>query len=107
MDHGGCALLVGVKGNEIVQVKGDPEGYLNRGYTCYKGRVSADRLTHPDRLRYPLKRAGKRGEGKWQRISWDEALAETAKNLLRIKENTGRGRSGSVRGCPRDWSISF
>ena len=48
MDHGGCSLLVGVKDNRIVQVKGDPDGYLNHGYTCHKGRVSADRLIHPD-----------------------------------------------------------
>jgi len=51
MDQGGCALLVGIKDNEIVQIKGDPEGYLNKGYTCFKGRISADRLTHPDRLK--------------------------------------------------------
>ena len=86
MDHGGCALLVGVKGNEIVQIKGDPDGYLNKGYTCFKGRVSADRLTHPDRLKVPLKRIGERGEGKWQRISWEQALGETAESLLKIKE---------------------
>ena len=36
MDHGGCGLLVGAKGNEIVQVQGDPDGYLNKGYTCFK-----------------------------------------------------------------------
>jgi anaerobic selenocysteine-containing dehydrogenase len=101
MDHGGCALLVGVKDNQIVQVKGDPQGYLNRGYTCYKGRVSADRLTHPGRLRYPLKRAGKRGEGKWQRISWDQALDETAKNLLRIKDEHGARAVGFGVGMPK------
>lgn len=89
MDHGGCGLLVGVEGNTIVEVKGDPDGYLNKGYTCFKGRVSADRLTHPDRLRHPLKRAGERGEGKWQRISWDQALGEIAENFLRIKEEHG------------------
>ena len=101
MDHGGCGLLVGVKGNEIVQVKGDPEGYLNKGYTCYKGRVSADRLTHPDRLRHPLKRVGERGEGKWQRISWDQALDETAQNLLRIKEKHGARAVGFGVGMPK------
>ncbi len=101
MDHGGCALLVGVKDNEIVQVKGDPEGFLNKGYTCYKGRVSPDRLNHPDRLRYPLKRAGKRGEGKWRRISWDEALAETAKNLLAIKNKYGARAVGFGVGMPK------
>ncbi len=101
MDHGGCALLVGVKGNEIVQIKGDSEGYLNRGYTCFKGRVSADRLTHPDRLRHPLKRVGERGEGKWQRISWDQALEETAENLLRIKEKHGARAVGFGVGMPK------
>ncbi len=89
MDHGGCALLVGVKDNRIIQVKGDPEGFLNRGYICPKGAASPDRLTHPDRLRYPLKRVGKRGEGKWQRITWAEALQEVSGNLLAIKEQYG------------------
>lgn len=101
MDHGGCALLVGVKGNKIVQIKGDPQGYLNAGTTCYKGRVSAERLNHPNRLRYPIKRAGKRGEGKWQRISWEEALNETAENLLRIKEKYGARAVGFGVGMPK------
>jgi anaerobic selenocysteine-containing dehydrogenase len=89
MDHGGCALLVGVKDNKIIQVKGDPEGFLNRGYMSAKGAASPDRLTHPDRLRYPLKRVGKRGEGKWQRIPWAKALEEVSGNLLAIKEQYG------------------
>jgi anaerobic selenocysteine-containing dehydrogenase len=89
MDHGGCSLLVGVKDNQIVRVKGDPEGYLSKGYICPKGVASPDRLTHPDRLRHPLKRAGKRGEGKWERITWEEALQEVARNLLEIKEKYG------------------
>ncbi|MDA8308064.1 MAG: molybdopterin-dependent oxidoreductase [Deltaproteobacteria bacterium] len=101
MDHGGCALLVGVQGNEIVQIKGDPEGYLSRGYTCYKGRVSADRLYHPDRLRYPLRREGKRGEGKWRRISWEEALDVTATNLLAIREKYGARAVGFGAGMPK------
>jgi anaerobic selenocysteine-containing dehydrogenase len=101
MDHGGCALLVGIKDNTIVQVKGNPEGFLNKGYTCYKGRVSPDRLTHPDRLRYPLKRLGERGEGKWQRISWEQALGETAKNLLAIKEQYGARAVGFGVGMPK------
>jgi len=101
MDHGGCALLVGVRDNQIVQIKGDPDGYLNRGYTCLKGRVSADRLTHPDRLKHPLKRAGKRGEGKWRRISWGEALDETAGSLLRIKDEHGARAVGFGVGMPK------
>ncbi len=101
MDHGGCGLLVGVQGNRIVEVKGDPEGFLNKGYICYKGKVSADRLSHPDRLRYPLKRSGERGEEKWQRISWDEALGITAENLLKIKEVYGPRAVGFGVGMPK------
>lgn len=101
MDHGGCGLLVGVCNNEIVKVKGDPQGYLNKGYTCYKGRVSADRLKHPDRLRHPLKRAGKRGAGRWQPVSWEEALDEIASNLLDIKEKHGARAVGFGVGMPK------
>lgn len=101
LDHGGCALQVGVRGNAIVEVRGDPQGYLNRGSTCYKGRVSADRLTHPERLRHPLKRAGKRGEGKWRRISWEEALQVTAENLLKIKGEHGARAVGFGAGMPK------
>src|SRR3989339_487115 len=49
MDHGGCALLVGVRDNRIVRIRGNPEGFLNKGYVCPKGLASADRLTHPSR----------------------------------------------------------
>lgn len=101
MDHGGCGLLVGVRDNTIVEVKGDPEGFLNKGYTCYKGNVSHDRLYHPHRLRYPLKRAGERGEGKWERISWKDALTETADSLLKIKEGYGARAVGFGVGMPK------
>jgi anaerobic selenocysteine-containing dehydrogenase len=54
MDHGGCSVVVGVKNNRIVKIKGDPEGFLNKGYVCYKGIAAHARLNHPDRLRNPL-----------------------------------------------------
>ena len=63
MDHGGCSIIVGIKDNRIVKIKGDPEGFLNKGYVCVKGTVSHKRLSHPDRLTHPLKRIGDRGEG--------------------------------------------
>jgi anaerobic selenocysteine-containing dehydrogenase len=89
MDHGGCALLVGVKNNRIVKVEGDPNGFLNKGYICPKGVASPDRLTHPNRLKHPLRRKGKRGEGRWEKISWDEALNTIAENLIQIKGQYG------------------
>ncbi|UCH06575.1 MAG: molybdopterin-dependent oxidoreductase [Deltaproteobacteria bacterium] len=101
MDHGGCGLLVGVKDNRIVRVKGDPDGFLNKGYICPKGIASPDRLTHPDRLKHPLKRVGKRGEGNWKRISWHEALGEIAENLLKIKEHHGARAVAFGAGTPK------
>jgi len=84
-----CGILVGVKDKKIVKVKGDPDGFLNKGYICAKGLVSPDRLTHPDRLTYPLKRLGNRGDGRWTRISWSEALEYTAEKLNTIKDKYG------------------
>lgn len=101
MDHGGCGLLAGVKDNKIVEVKGDPDGFLNKGYICPKGVASPDRLTHPDRLKHPLKRVGKRGEGKWERISWGEALQYTAENLNNIKEEYGAKGVAFGAGMPK------
>jgi len=89
MDHGGCALLVGVKDDRIVKIKGDPAGFLNKGYICPKGMASADRLTHTSRLRTPLRRLGARGEGKWERISWADAIRETAARFNGIKSRYG------------------
>jgi|GEM_PF-47909 len=56
---------------------------------CAKGRAHLQRVYHPDRLRYPLKRIGERGEGKFVRISWEEALATVAGELQRIKSTYG------------------
>ncbi|MBE9522743.1 MAG: molybdopterin-dependent oxidoreductase [Proteobacteria bacterium] len=101
MDHGGCALLVGLKDNKIVAVRGDPDGFLNKGYICAKGIASPDRLTHPDRLKHPLKRAGKRGQGKWERISWKQALNEIAENFKKIKEKYGAKGVAFGAGMPK------
>jgi anaerobic dimethyl sulfoxide reductase subunit A len=56
---------------------------------CPRGRAYLRRQYHPDRLRYPLKRIGRRGEGKFVRISWDEALDWFASEMLRVKETYG------------------
>ncbi len=101
MDHGGCALLVGVKDNKIVAIKGDPDGFLNKGYICPKGVASKDKLSHPLRLRYPLRRLRKRGGGKWERISWEEALKTISENFIRIKEEHGARAVAFCQGMPK------
>lgn len=54
---------------------------------CLRGRSSRWRVYSPDRIKYPMKRVGKRGEGKFKRISWDEATAFIAAELTRVSEN--------------------
>ena len=54
-----------------------------------RGKVAVELLYHPDRINYPLKRIGQKGEGKWQRISWDEALDTIANKLQSIKSEFG------------------
>jgi anaerobic selenocysteine-containing dehydrogenase/thioredoxin reductase len=62
---------------------------LNCATVCIKGATIPDVMYHPNRLKFPIKRAGARGEGKWQRISWDEALNTIASKLKKIKEQYG------------------
>lgn len=56
---------------------------------CQKGSAWSQQLRSPDRLLYPMRRAGERGEGKWQRISWDEALAEVADAIIEAIDDEG------------------
>ena len=59
---------------------------------CQKGSIHSAAMYEGDRLRYPLKRAGKRGEGKWQRVSWDEITEEIADKVIDIFEKHGPGK---------------
>lgn len=104
MCHGGCGVLVMVKDGKVVQIKGDPDSPLNRGKLCIKGLSSIEHLYHPDRLKYPLKRAGKRGEGKWERISWDEALGEIVQQIDRIRNDNGAESIAIAQGTGRHHS---
>ena len=88
--HQLCALKVHVEEGRIRKVEsadypGDPAARS----VCLKGLAAPRLVYHPDRLKYPLKRIGERGEGKWQRISWDEALDTIAAKLLEVKEKYG------------------
>ena len=84
-----CGVLIHMENGKPVRVEGDPDCPVNKGALCVKGKYSLERLYHPDRLKYPLKRVGGRGEGKWQRISWNEALDTIADRFLTAKERYG------------------
>ncbi|MGR3806987.1 DmsA/YnfE/YnfF family dimethyl sulfoxide reductase [Pasteurella testudinis] len=88
-----CALRMHVKQDEVLWVETDNTGNDEYGdhqvRACLRGRSIRRRMNHPDRLNYPMKRVGKRGEGKFKRISWDEALDTIAGNLKRIVKEYG------------------
>lgn len=88
--HCKCGVLCEVdKDGNFVGVKGNPEDPRNEGRMCGKG-LSAKQILHdPHRLRYPLKRAGERGEGKWDRVTWDEALDFVAEKIKKISAEYG------------------
>ena len=85
----GCGMEITVQDGRIVEVKGDKTHPENRGALCAKGRAAMDILYSPDRLKHPLKRTGQRGEGKWERISWDQALDLVAEGLQQVKSDYG------------------
>lgn len=88
-DYMGCGLSVEVEDGIITRVRpGDFPDPADRG-VCPKGLASRRMVYHPDRLKYPLKRSGQRGEGKWQRVSWDEALTDIAARLQEIGQRCG------------------
>lgn len=88
-----CALRLHVRDDEVYWVETDNTGedvYGNHQVrACLRGRSIRRRINHPDRLNYPMKRVGKRGEGKFERITWEEALDTIAASLKSVVEKYG------------------
>jgi anaerobic selenocysteine-containing dehydrogenase len=73
-----CAWLVEVENEQPIALRGDPSHPFTRGTLCAKVNHYLDRVCHPDRILHPLRRTGPKGQGTFERISWDDALAEIA-----------------------------
>jgi anaerobic selenocysteine-containing dehydrogenase len=83
--HGGCGVLVTVKDNEVIKIKGDPNSPINRGKLCVKGKKYHTITHHPDRLTHPLKKRN----GKFVPVPWNEALDEISERFLKNKKEYG------------------
>jgi len=90
-----CGLLAYVDRDtlQITKLEGNPEHPGSRGRNCAKGPATLNQVTDPDRILYPLRRAGKRGEGRWVQVSWDEALDDIAR---RLRSSIEQGRQNEI-----------
>jgi anaerobic selenocysteine-containing dehydrogenase len=84
-----CSLEVRVEDGRVTKLDGDRRNPYTQGFICSKVRHIPDLLYGPDRLLYPERRAGKKGEGRFERISWDEALSIIADRLKAARERFG------------------
>jgi len=87
--HGTCGVLAHVKDGKLIKVEGDPDHPWNQGRICARCLAMTQYVYHADRITRPLKRTGKRGEGKWEEISWGEAYDYIETKMGKIREDYG------------------
>ncbi|HSF04840.1 MAG TPA: molybdopterin-dependent oxidoreductase [Methylomirabilota bacterium] len=104
---GRCVVNAHVRDGRIVKISTDPRKWTPEVpplHACVRGFGQLERVNHPDRLLHPLRRTGPRGAGQFERISWDEALDEVARQMLRIRDTYG---PAAILDCSRTGSLSM
>ena len=81
-----CPNITYVEDGRVVKIEGQLNSIRSEGVMCAKGQGGVNQPNDPDRILYPLKRVGARGEGKWKRISWDEALTEVTDRIKALMD---------------------
>ena len=82
-----CGIVATMEDDVITRLDGDPDHPFTDGFLCKKVRTYHERVQSTDRLLFPQKRVGKKGEGKFQRISWDEAWTILVDQII-LRNNT-------------------
>ncbi|WP_283742805.1 formate dehydrogenase subunit alpha [Sideroxydans sp. CL21] len=90
----GCGFKAEMKGSEVVRMVPWKDGQANEGHACVKGRFAWGYATHPDRITKPMIRA--KISDPWREVSWDEAIAYTARELRRVQEKHGKNSIGAL-----------
>ncbi len=90
----GCSFKAELKGNEVVRMTPYRDGQANHGHSCVKGRFAFGYATHKDRIVKPMIRDSI--EDEWREVSWDEAIAETARRLRALQAKYGQGAVGAI-----------
>ncbi len=96
-----CGLVATVDGDRIVDVRPDPDHVVSKGYVCVKGLALEKVRASPDRLTHPLKRVN----GRYERISWDQALAEIGAKVRALRAQHGDDSVGLYFGNPISFSL--
>lgn len=100
----GCGVMAKVVDGKFVGIEPFPECPTNNGKNCPKAHAAPQWVYSPDRIKYPMKRVGEKGEGKFERISWDEAIQLIADKLLELKEKHGPESLGILSPARRSYS---
>ena len=91
---GGCGIRVRLIDGIPVRIFGNPIAPVNSGFTCPMGEAGLELLYHPDRIRQPMRRKGKKGDSSWEPISWEEALGRISQGLQGLLKNKEADRFG-------------
>ena len=84
-----CAMLVTVENGEVTKVRGDPDHPFTQGGLCVKVSDYDRHAYHPDRLLHPMHRVGEKGEGRFERIDWTEAISEIGDRFTALSDEFG------------------
>ena len=104
---GRCVVNAHVRDGRIVKISTDPRKWTPEMpplHACVRGFGQLERVNHPDRLRHPLRRTGPRGSGQFERVTWDAALDEVARQMLRVRDTYG---PAAILDCSRTGSLSM
>ncbi len=82
-----CPAVGYVEKGMLVKIEGQPSSIRTHGTLCAKGQAGVNQVYDPDRILQPLRRTGERGDGKWRKISWDDALGELVGRLEKLRED--------------------
>ena len=93
-----CGMIANVEKGKIVSLEKDPLSMKPGDNLCKMANAALERVYHPDRLHFPVKRKGERGEGKWERITWDEALNIVSDRFNGFKEDFGAESLAFIKG---------
>lgn len=103
----GCGVLARVADGRLVKLEGNPMHPINLGALCPKGQAAPELVYNPDRLTEPIRQVGERGSGKWETLTWDEAVSIVAQKLNEVREAGYPERAALMYGEARGQLDSF